>query len=217
MTVEHLINAARVPDSVPPFKRGRINGKRLRDHRTDQRFQSYYALCEVNLHGLHMVDDDGYGGYVIMEDTERELRRHLPFLLGASGRVLKTGLGLGCVVRALLSKESIEHIDVIEINHHIIEHFGREFFGSDRVTIHHGDALELDVPGRWDAAWHDIYTEGNEGLCEAHARLMLKYQDRVCRQGAWQFPREIHIAMAHKGLPPLIGAPRKRAAHTGAE
>ena len=38
-------------------------------------------------------------GEVVMEDTIFELKTHLGFILSASGNVLITGLGLGCVIR----------------------------------------------------------------------------------------------------------------------
>jgi spermidine synthase len=54
-----------------------------------------------------------------MEDTLSELRRHTPIFMRAKGRLLVTGLGLG-VVRGLLAKPEVEHIDVVEIDrrHH---------------------------------------------------------------------------------------------------
>jgi hypothetical protein len=36
-----------------------------------------------------------------MNDFPQELKKHLDFVLRARGRVLVTGLGLGCVVRGL--------------------------------------------------------------------------------------------------------------------
>jgi len=161
--------------------------------------------------GLHAVDDDGFGGHVIMEDSPNELRKHLPILIHGKGRILKTGLGLGCVVRGLLSKPDVQHIDVIEIDQRIIKHVGPEFALSKRVTIHHDDALTMPIKGAWDFAWHDIYTEGNEGLQVLHAQLFHRFMGHAKTQGAWAFPREF----ARQWPFPLLGAPkpiRRRAA-----
>lgn len=209
MTPTDLVIASRVPRSVGPFKSRLYNGRRMTDHRGTQLFKSYYALCHVCMAGLHQVGDDGFGGYVVMEDTERELRRHLPIMLAARGRVLVSGLGLGCVVRGMLANGRIEHIDVVEINKDIIDHFGSEFSGDARVSIHHGDALSFDLGrGPWDYAWHDIYTDGNDGLAQEHAKLIARSDRYVGRQGAWQFPRIAHRMITARGQRQLLGAPR---------
>lgn len=201
-----LIAAARVPADRPAWRDGNRN---CRVHRagTSARHagcHSFTALCEVNMAGLHLVDGEGWGGHVIMEDTPRELRKHLPILIHGKGRILKTGLGLGCVVRGLLSKPDVEHIDVIENDPRIIRHVGPEFASDSRVTIHEGDALSLPIKGSWDYAWHDIYTEGNEGLQLLHAELIARFWGRATVQGAWAFPREI----SRKSPVRLLGAPR---------
>jgi hypothetical protein len=128
-------------------------------------------------------------GEVVMEDSQRELRRHLPILLAAHGRVLVSGLGLGCVVRGLLSKPGVRHIDVVEIDPTILALVGDEFRCNRRVTLHLGDAESYDWPRawRWDFAWHDVWTEPDtEHLDVLHARLLARFRDRVTHQGAWQ-------------------------------
>jgi spermidine synthase len=151
------------------------------------------------MHGLHLIDDEGFGGYTVMDDHDQELLRHMEGVLAARGMVLKTGLGMGCFVRMCLLKSDIEHIDVIEINPAIAAHFGAEFVGNPRVTIHVMDAFDFPTEGRsWDFVWHDIYTEGNDGLAEAHARLMVKFAKCTPNQGAWQFPREFKRMMRER-------------------
>jgi len=138
----------------------------------------------------------------VMDDTATELRRHLPIWLAASGRVLITGLGLGCVVRGLLTSPRVEHIDVIEIDDGILRAIGAEFAG-ERVTLHFCDAFEFDTSlyGSWDFAWHDICCEG-DGLHVLHAKLLERFKDTCRHQGAWQFPR-----MLKRIWPtPLLGA-----------
>jgi hypothetical protein len=144
-----------------------------------------------NIATLHLMDhDQGYGGYTIMDDSDKEIRRHMAAILAAKGRVLKTGLGFGCFVRACLLKPEVEHIDVVEIDPEIIAHFGAEFAGNPRVTIHHADAFEFPVDGKhWDLAWHDIYCQGNDGLQGLHVKLIKRYRKHCDRQGAWKLPR----------------------------
>ncbi len=142
-----------------------------------------------------------------MEDSRRELSRHLPIWLAARGRVLKTGLGLGCVVRGLLANPDVEHIDVVEIDKGIIRVCGAEFVGNPRVTVHHADALTWDRGGRmWDFAWHDLHSFDEEHLDLMHAKLLIDYREAVGQQGAWQWPR-----LAHRvGRQGFLGDQRRR-------
>lgn len=129
-------------------------------------------------------------GEIVMEDSRRELERHLPILLTARGRVLISGLGLGCVVRGLLEKPEIEHIDVVELDPWILGVVGPEFMENPRVTLHQGDALTYPwfAGMRWDYAWHDVWCE--EGSLDLlHAELLSRYRDLATWQGAWQFHR----------------------------
>lgn len=130
-------------------------------------------------------------GEVVMEDSRRELARHLPILLRGTGRILVSGLGLGCVVRGLLSKPEVTHVDVVELDRTILELVGPEFAENPRVSLHHGDALTVAWSSgtRWDYAWHDIWSE-EESLSLLHAHLLARYDGMVEHQGAWQFPRE---------------------------
>lgn len=147
-----------------------------------------------------------------MEDSPRELRRHLPVLLAARGRVLVSGLGLGCVVRGLLSLPEVEHVDVVEIDRNVLRLTGAEFSDHPRVTLHLGDALRIRWPRRtrWDFAWHDIHDEYGH-LAVLHTRLLLRYQRRVGRQGAWGLPRWLR-----QRRPELLGSPRRPSRHPAA-
>jgi hypothetical protein len=127
-------------------------------------------------------------GKIVMEDSVTELSKHLPILLAGRGRILITGLGLGCVVRGLLSKPDVEHIDVVEIDKRILHWVGREFGNDPRVELHLGDALKYEWPEetRWDFAWHDIHEmDGDEHVSILHCKLMQRFRKQVTVQGAW--------------------------------
>lgn len=132
-------------------------------------------------------------GEVVMEDSPRELRRHLPVLLVASGRVLVSGLGLGCVLRGLLALPEVEHVDVVEIDRDVAAMVWPEFESERRCTLILGDTLKVRWPKqqRWDFAWHDVWCEPDAPDCLhlLHGRILTRYQGMVSRQGAWQFPR----------------------------
>ncbi len=147
------------------------------------------ALCRLTEETMHQEP-----GEVVMEDSVRELSRHLPIWLNARGRVLISGLGLGCVVRGLLASLHVSHIDVIELDRDIIHIVGAEFADNPRVTLHHGDALKWEIPTQasWDFAWHDIWCEGGSlPLHRLHLRLIDRYLDHCETQGAWMLPRVI--------------------------
>jgi hypothetical protein len=147
-------------------------------------FETMTMLCRYTTATMHKEH-----GEVVMEDSLRELRRHLPIWLHARGRILVTGLGLGCVVRGLLASPDVEHITVIEIDERIIRVVGKEFERNDRVRMIHGDALTVKLEDKFDFAWHDIWTEGNEHLQVLHVRLIKRFHPRCQMQGAWLLPR----------------------------
>lgn len=147
-------------------------------------------------------------GECVMEDSPRELARHLPIVLRARGRVLVTGLGLGCVVRGLLANPDVEHVDVIELDRGIVEMTGPEFFNNSRCTIYLGNAehIRLSARDRWDFAWHDLWAE-QEHLDVLHARVLARYAPRVrVQQGCWMMDRYLKARWPML----LLGASRRR-------
>lgn len=189
-----LMHAARAPESMPMgvFGLWRLYRITRQDCPLDDwervGYDSLTVLRRLTMASMHE------GGTVVMEDSMKELRRHLPILMAARGRVLVSGLGMGCVVRGLLSKPEVSHIDVVELDSSILDRVGPEFIGDQRVTLRHGDALKVAWPqsARWDFAWHDIWTEEGDGLPlhRLHLRLFRRFMKKVPRQGAWALPRE---------------------------
>lgn len=200
------IRAARVPETLQPQEFGLWQIARVKAQSTLHAhligFDSYTLLSNWNIGSLHLPY-----GEIVMEDSRKELSRHLPIWLQAKGRVLITGLGLGCVVRGLLASPFVTHVDVIEINEDILRIVGAEFVGNERVTLHHGDAREFEFPEgtEWDFAWHDIWTEGNEGLHLEHMKLIKRFIAHVDDQGAWQLPRELK-QLCRRNNKRLLGA-----------
>lgn len=185
MTAAALL-AARVPPDIPEVKFGLWSFWRVNVGRPSSLLlggDTMSILGRVSWLTLHQKDHYE----VVMEDSARELRRHLPIFRHGRGRVLISGLGLGCVVRGLLTKSEVEHIDVVEIDRDILRHFGAQFLDNQRVTLHHGDALtyEWAEDARWDVAWHDIVCVKGDSLTLLHARLVGRFYDRCDRQGWW--------------------------------
>jgi spermidine synthase len=167
-------------------------------------FRSQTVLCRHTMATLHTEF-----GSVVMEDSQEELRQHLPIWISARGRVLVTGLGLGCVVRGLLANPRVTHITVLELDKNIIRICGREFMNNPRVTIIHTDALKYQPKKgeRWDFAWHDLWNEDapTEHLQLLHARLFAKFKKHCGPQGAWKFPKIYKRLMRRHGVFRLLG------------
>lgn len=198
MTAAELLAACRVPTSVRARRIGLWEIRRLEIDPWVRAYMEHRGVGPVPADqvSLTMLFRDTIGtlhethGACVMEDSPQELRRHLPILLTARGRVLVSGLGLGCVLRGLLAKPDVEHVDVVEIDPAICDLVWDEFRGNKRVTLYLDDAEQMRWPAhvRWDYAWHDVWSE-HEALDLVHARMLVKYADRVRHQGAWQFDR----------------------------
>lgn len=216
MTPDQLIAACRVPAWLEPGRAGlwEIARVELPAGSIMRRFSDEISPV-APFDSLTMLFRDTLAtlnephGECVMEDSPRELRRHLPILMAANGNVLVSGLGLGCVVRGLLAKREVEHIDVVEIDPAIVKLVGAEFERNPRVTIHVDDAetIEWNDGERWDFAWHDVWSE-RESLDVVHARLIARYFDRVGRQGVWGMARTMKRFFPKS----VIGGPRRRQA-----
>ncbi len=214
MTPAEYITAARCPRSLKPQEFGLWTiGKQTAPKKLRPYFISTLGctsltyLRQLNMASMHLAG----GGQVVMEDSPSELYRHMPIWLAAKGRVLNTGLGLGCVVRGLLANPDVEHIDVVEIDAGIIKAVGPEFKNNPRVTIHHADALKFSLPiMRWDYVWHDIHHESSGELHCLHIQLIDRFRPYCFkRQGAWMLPRMAHhIIKRRREGERLLGSPR---------
>lgn len=221
-TPNHYLRAARVPDRLRPQSFGpwtirRVNGltgiakltvgwgsQTLLHRHCGQVPEVAYPFDDEP---ARMVVESVWGD-LVMEDSRNELIKHLPIWLAARGRVLVTGLGLGCVVRGLLANREVDHIDVVELDRHILRVVGHEFMGNRRVALHHGDALTFALPGPWDFAWHDLWCpkreDGTDELQLLHWKLIRRLRHRCGAQGAWALPRWVKRMARERGVS-LIG------------
>src|SRR5262252_4517707 len=76
-------------------------------------------------------------GRLWMSDTDAEKRDHLPayraIQLSRAKRVLINGLGLGMVLKAALTFDHVEHVDVVEIDERVINLIGPHYTRDPRV------------------------------------------------------------------------------------
>lgn len=142
-----------------------------------------------------LVRKTSYGETIVMSDTRDELNDlQTLFWADPKGRVLVNGLGMGCVVRGLLSYPEVTSIDVVELDPEVIALVGSQFT-DPRVHIHEGDAFTYQWPVgiTWDFAWHDVWDDlsgdnlSNENTARpgTYAKLNRRYARRTGWQGAW--------------------------------
>lgn len=125
----------------------------------------------------------------VMSNTRAELNDHAEFLRKAKGNILINGLGLGCVVADLLNKGEVSLITVIEKSGDVIS-LVKPFFDSKcngEVNIIHADAYTWQPPKgvRYDAVWHDIWTDISYDNVEGMKKLHRKYGKRCGYQASW--------------------------------
>ena len=130
-------------------------------------------------------------GEIVMVDAIPELIRHLSFVLCARGKVLVTGLGLGCVVRGLIHVGKVREITVVERSLTLIKMV--QPWLPECVHLVHAEALDfaMKTTKRFDWAWHDLWCDPDKGeldLAGLHVEMMMALVGKVHRQDAWGLP-----------------------------
>jgi hypothetical protein len=123
------------------------------------------------------------GWSVVMSDTPAEAWEHLRLYRAATGDVLLNGLGLGFCLAALLRKDGVRTITVIEKSEDVLNLVAPSITDS-RVTIIHADAM-LWRPQkgiRFDVCWHDIWTD----ICRDNKKQMTALRRAYGRRTGWQ-------------------------------
>src|SRR5271165_203078 len=124
------------------------------------------------------------GGELVMHDVPAELNTHLNFAMRAFGKVLITGLGLGCIARGVLANPKVKKVVVVENSQDVIKlvapHMDRM---AGKLTIVTDDAREFVKRSRakFDCAWHDLWTDeenGQEHLQLVHNELICELADK---------------------------------------
>jgi hypothetical protein len=128
-------------------------------------------------------------GQTMMSDTTDELRDHIEPVRIASGVCLVNGLGLGCVVKGMLEKDSVDKVIVVEKSSDVIKlvapYFEQRY--KDRFEVIEGDAFEYKPPKgkRYDVVWHDIWLHLRTDNLEQMTKLHRKYGRRCEWQDSW--------------------------------
>lgn len=177
----------------------------LQEPRLTKRKNKYVWVSGVITY-LHLITDSTIHknppGEIVMDDSIYEMYTHLDFMLKAHGKVLVTGLGLGCVIRGLLVNPRVKFITCIEKSEHVLK-LVEPYMPKDRLKIIHADALKWvkSDDRKFDCAWHDLYTNKDNGepnLAVWHTELIFNCRRKVKFQGAWGYPKNMKKIMSQK-------------------
>jgi len=135
-------------------------------------------------------------GTLMMSDTHDEIFDHREIIDAAyentnNKRILIAGLGLGVVVNALLLAEHVEHIRVLEIDHHVtnlVKPWLEERHGKNRFEIVQTNALDYhpEKDEKYDLAWFDIWPTICIDNLPQIAKLHRRWARRVNWYGSWK-------------------------------
>jgi len=123
-------------------------------------------------------------GTVVMSNTPDEIRDFRQFVVNAEGSVLVNGLGLGVLLQALLNKDNITDVTVIENSKDVINLVAPTYIKDKRVKIINADAFEYEPPKgkKYDAVWHDIW----DNICSDNLPEMKKLHRKYGRKTKFQ-------------------------------
>jgi len=98
-----------------------------------------------------------YKGETVMSNTSAEIKDHANFINMAKGKILIAGLGLGMVAKALLDKDCVSHITIVEKSSDVIK-LVAPFYQDKRISIINQDIFNFNPKEVYDFAWFDIWT-----------------------------------------------------------
>lgn len=175
---------------VPAGKRGRWKVEKFEISESEASFHRLQCSIHGNSRG---VESGTYtkltrDGHIIMSDTPAEIRDHIYFIHIAEGSILISGLGLGIVVEALLQKETVTSITVIEKEQNVIDLVAPHLTPSHKIAIIQDDIFDWVPPKdvTYNHIWHDIW----EDICGDNWPEMKRLKRKFCRkkhvfQGCW--------------------------------
>ena len=124
---------------------------------------------------------------LVMSNTPDEIRDFSRFLRKAEGHILINGLGMGTLVKALLEKDEVTKITIIEISEDVIKLSAETYLKDSRVEIILADCFEYQPPKgiKYDAVWHDIWDDITGDNLGEMKTLHRKYGRRTKYQESW--------------------------------
>jgi len=125
----------------------------------------------------------------LMDDSSETLSFYEDFLAVVTGDVLLCGLGLGCLIRGLLTCDHVTSIDVMELEQDIIDLVG-PYYQDPRVNIVQGDGMTYEWPEgkRWNTAFFDAFPNVAQ-LSKNYSTIEERFWLRVDQLGCFARPK----------------------------
>lgn len=142
------------------------------------------------------------GGECVMNDYQSELKTHLNFVLKSHGKVLVGGLGLGCVLRGLLTNTRVQEIHVIERSDDVIKLVWPSVV-HPKIILHHCDVKDFVSSEKWDSIWWDFWSDPvikEPNLAVTHMHCIQRFMNNTKQQGAWALPRRFRRTLRSLGV-----------------
>jgi spermidine synthase len=126
------------------------------------------------------------GNTLVMSDTPAEMRDHMAPVVKAHGSCLINGLGIGMVLGAVLKRDVVTDVTVVEVSQDVIDMVSPHY-SDPRVTFVCADAMTYSPPRgkRYGMVWHDIWDNICADNLEQMKALHRKYGRRSEWQGSW--------------------------------
>ena len=172
--------------NVPEGSRGKWTVSKFTVSEADAKFSALRAAVKgrgyVKAGTYTQLTCQGRG--IVMSDTPDERRDHYGAVRKAHGHVLINGLGLGMVLAAVLKREGVEKVTVVEIDPDVIALVGPTYSSDPRVEIVNASAFDYKPPKgtRYCVVWHDIW----DSICGDNLPEMTKLKRKYGKATGWQ-------------------------------
>jgi hypothetical protein len=142
---------------------------------------------ELIREGTYMRLEQLSTGFVVMSNTPMELNSNLVAYKNATGKVLVAGLGMGMILDAILSKDDVTKVRVVEVDKDIIDYVGSFYKNDPRVEIIHADIRDyfLKNEEQFSYIWIDIWDGINESNLDEMYELNERFSDHCTNMNLW--------------------------------
>lgn len=139
-----------------------------------------FRLREGHYTRLHVGRD------LMMSDTPMERLSNKDFVRNANGKVLIAGLGIGMIIQAILSKENVTEIVVIEKYQDVID-LVEPKFKSDKLKVICADIDEWkpEKGVKFDVIYFDIWADISTDNLDHIKKLHNKFKNSVNRENPY--------------------------------
>lgn len=125
-------------------------------------------------------------GIPVMSNTPDEINDFIPFVSKAKGNILINGLGLGTIIKILLTKKEVNKITIVENSKDVIN-LVAPAYSQDGINIINDNAFDFTPKKneKYDYIWHDIWDRIDPKNLKEMNILKNKYAYMDAYQECW--------------------------------